>query len=155
MIVDIVKQVVAVAARIAPENTGSGATVSAFLNNRGSVFVGDNAAQSQELEAGDSIDVKGLSLPSVWAKGTPAVYDITDVIQGSKTFKFLTDATGHFLAGDSIEVTGSTGNDGIYTVVSSSFATGKTAVIVEEAIPDSTADGDILHGDKLAILLEA
>ncbi len=155
MIVDIVKQVVAAAARIAPENVGSGCTISAFVNNRASVFVGDDAAQSTELEPGDSIGIAGQSLPTVYASGTPEVYDITDVLQGPKTFKFLGDATAYFLAGDSIEVTGSTGNDGTYTVASSLFSTGKTSVIVEEAIPDSTADGDILHGDKLAILLEA
>ena len=155
MIVDIVKQLEAAAERIAPENTGSAATITAFTNNRESIFIGDSAAQSQELGPGDSIGVAGQSLPGVYGHGTPTVYDITDVIQGSKTFKFLGDSTDLFLAGDSIEITGSTGNDGTYTVASSSFATGKTSVVVEEVIPDATADGDILHGDKLAIFLEA
>lgn len=155
MIVDIVKQVVAAAARIAPENVGSRASVGAFLNNRESIFIGDAAAQSTELEAGDNITIAGQSLNGIYASGTPTVYDITDVIQGSKTFKFLLDSSEFFLPGDSIEVAGSTGNDGTYTVASSSFGAGKTSVIVEEAIPDSTADGDILHGDKLAIFLEA
>ena len=154
MIVDLVKQVVAVAARVAPENTGSQASITAFLNNRESVFVGDDSAQSTELEAGDSITIAGQSLSTVYASGAPTVYDITDVLQGSKTFKFLLDRTEYFLAGDTIEITGSTGNDGTYTVVSSSFGAGKTSVIVQETIPDSTADGDILHGDKIAILLE-
>lgn len=155
MIVDIVKQVIAVAARVAPEQVGSSIKVSAFLNSRESIFIGDDSAQSTELEAGDGVAIAGQSLPTLYARGTPSVYDITDVIQGAKTFKFLTDASEYFLAGDRIDVVGSTGNDGSYTVASSLFATGKTSVIVEEAIPDSTADGDILHGDKLAILVEA
>ena len=155
MIVNIVKQVVATAARIAAEQVGSQVSIMAFLNNRESVFIGDATAQSTELEAGDSIPVAGQSLPGVYGRGTPTVYDITDVIQGSKTFKFLLDSAEYFLVGDSIEVTGSTGNDGTYTVVSSSFGAGKTSVIVQETIPDATADGDILHGDKLAIFVEA
>lgn len=155
MIVDIVTQVVAAAARIAPEQAGSNAGISAFMNNREPIFIGGSSAQNTELEAGDHVRVAGQSLPGVYAKGTPTAYAITDVIQGSKTFKFLLDATEYFLTGDTIEVTGSTGNDGTYTVASSSFGAGKTSVVVNEAIPNATADGNILHGDKLAIFVEA
>lgn len=155
MIVNIVKQLEAASERVAPEDVGSQATITAFLNNRESIFIGDENGQDSELEAGDGIQVAGQSLPGIYAHGTPTVYDLTDAIPGSKTFKFLLNSSEFFIAGDTIEIVGSTANDGTYTVASASFGAGKTSVVVNETIPDATGDGDLLHGDKLAILLEA
>lgn len=67
----------------------------------------------------------------------PNYFHITDLDQGTKTFTVTGDASA--LTG-SIEVVGSTANDGTYTVVSTS-GTGPTDIIVTEAIPSATADG--------------
>ncbi len=61
------------------------------------------------------------------------------------TFKFTVtgDATG-YAVGDVLVITGSTGNDGTYTVFSAPvFAAGQTEIEVNEVIPDATADGFI------------
>ena len=54
--------------------------------------------------------------------------------------------SGAFLIGDHFRVSGSTGNDGIYTVASLT-GTGPTDIGVVEQIPDSTADG-LIFRDK-------
>lgn len=54
------------------------------------------------------------------------------------------DVTAIFAAGKVFSVISSTGNDGTYTVTSSSVAGGITTIIVTETIPDSTDDGEIL-----------
>src|SRR5438094_4036633 len=64
--------------------------------------------------------------------------------QGTKTFTFQ-GALDFLTPGPTITITGSTGNDGAYTVVSSSvnddLVNPLTDVVVAEAIPDATADG--------------
>ncbi len=60
------------------------------------------------------------------------------------TFKFTVtgDATG-LIAGDMIIITGSTGNDGTYTVIGSVFSSPNTEVEVFEVISSAVADGFI------------
>lgn len=60
-------------------------------------------------------------------------------------FRFAGNFTGNFLAGRTFTVTGSTGNDGTYTILSSIFGLGETIVVViaTDNIPDATVDGDI------------
>lgn len=72
---------------------------------------------------------------------TQSPLNVLAVDQGTKTFTFQNDDfPGLSLgAGATVEVAGSTGNDGTYTVVSST----ETTVTVAEAIPDATADGEI------------
>jgi hypothetical protein len=67
-------------------------------------------------------------------------YTITSVDQGIKTFYVTGDA--HTISGTHV-ITGSTGNDGGYSVVSAIYnaGTGKTAIVVNESIPDATGDG--------------
>lgn len=67
---------------------------------------------------------------------------ITVVNQGTKTFTVAGDQSSDIRAGDSIVVAGSTGNNGTYTVVSSTFTT-VTAIVVSQSIPDTTADGTL------------
>jgi len=78
-------------------------------------------------------------------------FDITDVNTGTKTFKVAGDKTEFFVAGAQIKVAESTGNDGKYTVASSSFAAGETSIVVNEAVADATVDGKI-YVDQLPIL---
>ncbi len=69
---------------------------------------------------------------------THVFYNITAVVQVSKTFTTTGNASA--LTGN-IDVVGSTGNDGTYTIVSAVFGAGSTVITVTEAIPDATADG--------------
>jgi len=67
---------------------------------------------------------------------------ITGVNQGTKTFTVAEDRDD--ITG-SIAVENSTGNDGIYTIVSAAYDTDHTDIVVSEAIPDATVDGSLYH----------
>jgi hypothetical protein len=71
---------------------------------------------------------------------------ITGGSQGSKQFIVTGDVTSYCTAGKIITVRGSTGNDGVYTVVSSSYGAPSTTVTVSEAIPSATFDGILIYG---------
>ena len=68
---------------------------------------------------------------------------ITGVVTGTKTFTVAGDQTLELVAGTKLMVDGSTGNDGNYTVVSSTFDTDHTDIVTSEAIPDATVDGTL------------
>ena len=72
--------------------------------------------------------------------------NITAVDQDLATFIVAGNFAAEYVVGKSIVVTGSTGNDGAYTVRSSVFAGGNTTIVVEEEIPDPTADGGLRKG---------
>lgn len=76
---------------------------------------------------------------------------ITGVNPGTKKFTIAGDKTEYFSVGAQIKVTESTGNDGLYTVVSFSVVGVDTEIEVSEAIPDPTVDGS-LYIDRLPIL---
>ena len=75
------------------------------------------------------------------------LFDITDVNTGTKTFTVAGDQTDEIGAADSITVQGSTGNDGTYTVVSSTYvpSTKDTDIVVTEVVPSAVADGTIAN----------
>lgn len=150
-IINEVKQAELAAAKISLTAGLYSVTISAKLNNANTIVIGNSTDQDSQLDAGDSMDIPGDSLSATYLKGTPPGWGITDVIQGSKQFKFLLDQTERILVGDNITVVGSTGNDGTYTVAAVSFGAGKTTVQVNEAIPDATNDGDLFHADKLIL----
>ena len=60
-----------------------------------------------------------------------------------------TDLTDKFVAGITFAVNGSTGNDGTYTVTSSSLDTGNTKIVVDEAIPSAVVDGSINYSANI------
>lgn len=68
-------------------------------------------------------------------------YDITAVNTGTETFTVAEDISS-LVAGDIIEVSGSTGNDQNWTVASTS-GTGPTVITVSGNITDATVDGVI------------
>lgn len=78
-------------------------------------------------------------------------YTIDGVNQGTKTFTISDDGdlTTLYPNGRTIKVHSSTGNDGFYTVVSTSFSAPDFDIIVSETIPDATVDGII--GDDFVI----
>lgn len=68
-------------------------------------------------------------------------YSITGVNQGTKTFTIAESKASQFTDGTHFTISGSTGNDGTYTV--NGDATGTTDIVVDQAIPDATVDGTI------------
>lgn len=150
-IVNEVKQAELIAARISVTSGLYKVTLSAKHDNASMVYVGNGTGQDTHLEDGDVMNVPGDALADVYLRGTPPGWSITDVVQGSKEFKFLGDQTDRILVGDNVSVAGSTGNDSFYTVAAVSFGGGKTTVQVNETIPDATSDGTLYHADKIIL----
>ncbi len=71
---------------------------------------------------------------------------IVGVNQGAKQITVTGDVSAICTAGKVITVRGSSGNDGIYTVSSSTYSNPNTTITVQEAIPSATADGIVVHG---------
>ncbi|RLI54285.1 MAG: hypothetical protein DRP09_13485 [Candidatus Thorarchaeota archaeon] len=72
-----------------------------------------------------------------------AYLPITGVNQGLKQFIIGTFKDSWYNIGDTVAVTGSTGNDGNYTISAVTESAGATIITVQEAIPNATADGFI------------
>ena len=64
----------------------------------------------------------------------------------ANTFTVAGDQSSHFSVGETIRINGSTDNDGLYTVVSATFVTDHTDIVVEESVDTSTADGNVFEG---------
>jgi hypothetical protein len=142
-------------------NTFSGAIdmgTNAIQNVGGSVgtdassrqFVTDSiAAQLQGLVWQDPVIDRDLYIPP----GGPGVGDryivdqntlaIVAVNTGTEVFEVVGDITTELVATDTFTVTGSTGNDGTYTVSSITFNSPNTEITVNEDITDATVDGNI------------
>lgn len=71
---------------------------------------------------------------------------ITGVDTGTDTITIDGDHTGDLASGDDIRISGSTGNDGAYTVSSVSLNGSDTDITVNETIGDGTADGICIYG---------
>jgi|GEM_PF-4449212 len=75
---------------------------------------------------------------------THAITAVTTGVAGASSFGVETDITSSLVVGQKFRVSGSTGNDAVYTIRSdSSFAAGTTTINVEEAVSDATVDGTI------------
>jgi len=72
---------------------------------------------------------------------TGTLHNITAVT--ASTFDIAGDFTAEFTAGLKIIVSGSTKNDGVYTVVSSAYADTTTTITVSETVDTTTADGKL------------
>jgi hypothetical protein len=88
------------------------------------------------------LDAQALTVAGWSVTTNTASLPITGVNQVGKTFTVAGNQTSYFPTGSTFTVSGSTGNDGTYTVVSATFGT-STDVVVVEAIPDATVDGSI------------
>lgn len=93
--------------------------------------------------------VAGANLEQVMFKGASASfiaeYAITAVVQDitapyAGSFTIAGDQTANFNPGYRFTVTRSTGNNGVYTVVSSVYGA-STVITVKEAVPSAVADG--------------
>jgi len=80
------------------------------------------------------------------------INDIIGVNQATKTFTVADDVRHNFDINEPIIVENSTGNDGTYTVSNINLnAEGNTEIIVNENIPDNTADGYIKSNYRIKI----
>jgi uncharacterized protein (TIGR02217 family) len=79
-------------------------------------------------------------------------YSIQAVDTGNNVVELTGDLTGTMSAGDSFEISGSTGNDGVYTISALTYDSGnnRTEITTSKSIDDSTADGNVLHGQPNA-----
>lgn len=78
---------------------------------------------------------------------TRATFAIVGADTGNEVLRIAGDETARFAIGDTLEVVGSTGNDGTYTVSALNYDSGndETDITAHENVGDATADGDILH----------
>ena len=83
------------------------------------------------VAAGWTVTTNTVSLP------------ITGVNQLTQTFTVAGDQTAYFPSASGFTVAGSTGNDGVYTVVSATLNAGNTDIITVMPIPNAVADGAI------------
>ena len=77
----------------------------------------------------------------ITAQYVGAVADTTTIT--ATTIPVVGNYTEHFLVNDVIKLTGSTENDGFYTVASSSWSTPNTTITINETFPGTTADATI------------
>jgi len=105
-----------------------------------------------KLKAGDTITISGSTAnngdytiaTAPTYIDTATIFDIIAVDDSGETFTINGDHTTKFMDGDTFVVSGSTGNDGTYTVSGNSVLTGGTTVItVTGDITDATVDGQI------------
>ena len=104
-----------------------------------------------EAESGGSQPYKTLNQTYAWDEpGLAAIsLPIVAVDQGQKTFTVDGDQTARIT--DFIYISGSTGNDGVYSVDSVTLDGGDTVITVLEAIPDATVDGIIGGGGGIEV----
>jgi len=78
----------------------------------------------------------------------PILYTITGVDTSNNYFYIDDDFSAQFKSDDIMTVSGSTGNDGTYTLASNATydsGTNQTQIAVNESVTDATADGNIRH----------
>jgi hypothetical protein len=68
---------------------------------------------------------------------------VTGVNLSLNTFTVGGNRTAEFIPNQPFYCTGSTANDGLYSVVSSSLVIGDTVIVVKQSIPDDTVDGTL------------
>lgn len=150
-IVNEKKQAELVAGKISTTPGTYQVLITALIDNANRIFIGNGTGQDTELDPGDSMDVPGDALGKIYCKGTPPGWAVFSATPGTKTFVIVGDLTARILIGDTISIVGSTANDGFYTVADVSVSLGKTNIVVDETVPDATADGNLYHADSIAL----
>ncbi len=79
----------------------------------------------------------------------PIAIPITAVSTGAKKFTVAGDQRLYFTAADTFTITGSTGNNATYTIVSATLVSTTTEIVVVETVPNAVADGTINTNVKL------
>ena len=80
-----------------------------------------------------------------------AAYAVGTVDQGTKTITVFGDQEDTVGGYATLQWISSTGNDGVYSIVSAVYADPSTSIVVSEAIPDATADGSLYVFDAIRV----
>ena len=88
--------------------------------------------------------LKSIDDTSYGILGTADNIPVFDIDLVTNSFIFEGDQSGLFLTDNNITIGGSTGNNGIYKIISSSVVTGNTKVIVYDTIQNATVDGYVI-----------
>lgn len=70
-------------------------------------------------------------------------HNIVALNQGAKTFSISGNFTSNYISGRKFTLKGSTGNNGDYNIISSTFTGGNTIITVLQTIPNITVDGSL------------
>jgi len=113
----------------------------------GNIYVGRTTTPQRIERYGlytshDIIDVTTYPIHNIAGVAKHNISGVQSGEAGTCHFQIAGDNTLKFKAGASIIITGSTGNDGTYTIrIDSYYSLGSTYIPVNEAIPDFNADG--------------
>jgi hypothetical protein len=94
------------------------------------------------LEANSTVILEGIEVGSEGQTEVTGI-DVSAVNQASDYFDITGDITDDLENASTFDISGSTGNDGTYTISSYSLSGSNTRIYVDEEIPNSTADGTI------------
>lgn len=140
----------------------TGATAATCVIRATKSTTGKILASQTAFNQGDYVAGEDLSAGKVtWLLSIGMIsYAITAVNTGTKTFSIAGDYTFQFADDDTLKITGSTGNNGTYTINGAptyNSGTGYTEIIVDETVADATVDGNIEHSaiDNDASLFDA
>lgn len=133
-----------------------GATVLATIALEATAFGAADAAGDAAIEEGtglsavagntgtaDGFQFRNAATAMVWQGKCGLSHTIVGIHQGNKTISVATDITSFIANGEKIRIAGSTGNDGWYTIVSSTYSDPNTVITVIEALTDATVDGTL------------
>jgi hypothetical protein len=95
-----------------------------------------------DLENNDGVTIKATGYTIATATAATNTITITTT----------TDISSQFPVNHRFYITGSTGNDNAYTVLSSSFLSPTMTIVANENIPDNTNDGEIMVDDATVTL---
>jgi hypothetical protein len=110
----------------------------------------DGATVQATVMDADGTEVSGQTWPVTMSSIRNSA-GITALDSGDNSVTVGGDHTDQVLPGDRVEITGSTGNNGVYHVEDERGAVsltdaGDTVVVLRESLPDSTADGSLGWG---------
>ena len=111
------------------------------ITNRNFATILKNILSNATWGLGDSVD--NASFAAAATALNELGYEITDVDTGTEQFEIAGDHEAFFIADRRFRVIDSTGNDGDWTVSSSSHAAGTTTITVTGNVTDATVDGYI------------
>ena len=138
-----------------------GGTVSGGPNNNGTYPITDGTGTTHYVDApakledvvtgpaGAARDYRDLAFEINHKPVDTAInlsWSITEVDASTGSFTIGRDQSPFLKSGDTVSISGSTGNDGTYTLASDSAYDAnadETTVSVSESVPDSTADGSL------------
>lgn len=136
--------------------TGDGSTVEYQLKKYYSFGGSSRYRKITKLVSGTVLAAVGGSTTTAFSVNTTtgkitfntSTWTITAVDTTNDWVAVSGDKTGDIEDGKSIEITGSTGNDGVYTVSSTVYDSGnnRTEIHTVENISDATADGSVKYG---------